>query len=153
MIYIGIDPGPEESAVVVWDGESIVGYAEYPNPVLAATILINWGDDLKAPAPGKVAIEQIRGFGVPASNKLFDTCYWTGRFVERLGEENCILLPRKEVRKHFGAHNDTFVREALIERLGEPGTKKAPGPTYGMAGHLWAALAVSIAAYDVGSAA
>jgi len=150
MIVIGIDPGPAESAYVVWDGEQIVDLREYPNGTMVNAILTRWQFDILPPAPGKVAIEQIRGFGVPAGNKLFDTCFWTGRFVERLGEENCILVPRGEVKKHFQAHNDRFVREALIARLGEPGTKKNPGPTYGMKGHLWAALAVAITAFDQG---
>jgi hypothetical protein len=41
------------------------------------------------------------------------------------------------------------VRQALIDRLGPQGTKKNPGPTYGMRSHLWAALAVAVYAGDV----
>jgi hypothetical protein len=41
------------------------------------------------------------------------------------------------------------VRQALIDRLGPQGTKKNPGPTYGMRSHLWAALAVGVYAWDV----
>ena len=42
--------------------------------------------------------------------------------------------------------NDAGVRQALIDRLGPPGSKKAPGPTYGVTSHAWAALAVAVAA-------
>jgi hypothetical protein len=38
---------------------------------------------------------------------------------------------------------DANIRQALIDKLGAVGTKKAPGPLYGISGHLWAALAVA----------
>jgi hypothetical protein len=40
------------------------------------------------------------------------------------------------------------VRQALIDRLGLQGTKKAPGPTYGIKSHEWAALAVAVYGWD-----
>jgi hypothetical protein len=36
------------------------------------------------------------------------------------------------------------------ERRAAMGTKKAPGPLYGVASHAWAALAVAVAAQEVG---
>ncbi len=41
------------------------------------------------------------------------------------------------------------MREALIHRFGEQGSKKAPGPTYGIASHVWAALAVAVTYSDL----
>jgi hypothetical protein len=102
----------------------------------------------------EIAIEQIRGFGVMASDKLFDTCMWSGRFLQAFGESVTHWVPRKEVAKHlcqsFGS-NDKYVREAIISRFGGEGAigKKAqPGPLYGISSHLWAALAVALTCYD-----
>jgi hypothetical protein len=151
MIVIGIDPGPEESAFVVWDGEKILRAGEMGNGLLLYEF--QYRENLTPPMKdAAIAIEQIRGFGVIASDKLFDTCHWTGRFVQAWGENVCRMVPRKKVIAHLcglGAKgNDRFVREALIARIGEPGTKKEPGPTYGLSGHKWAALAVAVTHYD-----
>jgi hypothetical protein len=43
---------------------------------------------------------------------------------------------------------DQNIRQALIDRLGPPGTKKNPGPTYGVTSHMWSALAVAVTAHD-----
>jgi hypothetical protein len=61
------------------------------------------------------------------------------------------LVYRRDVKLHL-CHSprakDANVRQALIDRLGPQGTKKNPGPTYGMKSHLWAALAVGVYAMD-----
>ena len=36
------------------------------------------------------------------------------------------------------------IRQALLDLIGPQGTKKAPGPTYGVRSHEWAALAVAV---------
>lgn len=150
MVVIGIDPGPESSAYVAWDGENVVVHGEMDNRLLLCAM----PDGLYVgPIPSVIAIEQIRGFGVLAGDKLFDTCFWTGRFVQAWGENVCRLVPRKKVIAHLcgtGARgNDRFVREALIARIGEPGTKKAPGATYGISSHRWSALAVAVTYLDL----
>ena len=47
---------------------------------------------------------------------------------------------------------DKNIRQALIDRFGPGkaaiGTKKAPGPLYGLKSHLWSALAVAVVAAD-----
>ena len=142
-IVVGIDPGPVESAYVVWDGTDILEYGDLNNGVLLPFM---------AEHDGIKAIEQIRGFGILASNPLFDTCVWVGRFVQAWGEEVCELVPRKTVVTHLCGNaraGDKFVREALIARIGPQGTKKEPGPTYGIAGHKWPALAVAVAYADM----
>ena len=61
------------------------------------------------------------------------------------------MIPRKDVKRHLCGNtttNDKYVRQALIDRFGEPGTKKNPGRLYGVSGHIWAALAVAITAAD-----
>jgi hypothetical protein len=47
---------------------------------------------------------------------------------------------------------DSNVRQALIDLFGGKenaiGTKKTPGPLYGISGDVWAALAVAVTWYD-----
>lgn len=148
MIVCGIDPGPEESAFVIWDGARIVAHGNLPNGKLLALYATPAPED----ADMLFAIEQIRGFGVPAGNKLFDTCFWSGRFFEAFGPERTTMVPRKTAADHVcgtgRVSKDQFVREALIDRIGPQGTKKDRGPTFGIAGHCWAALAVAVTFYD-----
>jgi hypothetical protein len=57
-------------------------------------------------------------------------------------------MPRREVCTALaisGANKDAQIREAMIELHGGTkaaavGTKKAPGPLYGVTGHAWQAL-------------
>jgi len=43
---------------------------------------------------------------------------------------------------------DSNIRQALIDRVGPQGKKHSPGPTYGLAKHDWAALAIAIYVSD-----
>jgi hypothetical protein len=57
------------------------------------------------------------------------------------------LIGRKAIKSHLCSTTqakDKDIRAALIDRLGEPGTKKNPGPTYGISGDCWAALSVCV---------
>lgn len=149
MIVIGIDPGPEESAYVVWDGGRILSMSNTSNVDLRDH-LDNDCRSLVGRTPDQCVIEQIRGFGIPAGNDLLDTCWWSGRFCEAWG--NAIMLPRKEVLSHLGyggaGNKDAAVAAALKARFGVSGTKRNPGVLYGVTGHLWAALAVSVCFWD-----
>jgi hypothetical protein len=95
-----------------------------------------------------LAIEQIRVYGIVAGDDTFDTCQWSGRFQEAHEAKNSpvYMIPRKDIKRHLCGNtttNDKYIRQALIDRIGEVGTKKNPGPLFGISGHLWAALAVA----------
>jgi hypothetical protein len=64
---------------------------------------------------------------------------------------NVTRVFRKDVKLHLcnsPRAKDANVRQALLDRLGPQGTKKAPGPTYGVKSHEWAALAVAVYGWD-----
>ncbi len=154
MIVCGIDPGPTDSAFVLWDGDKILEYGNTSNGDLL--LRLEFPTRFNA-LPDRCAIEQIRGFGILASDGLFDTCHYTGRFLQAFGEDKTTMIPRKEVSRHIcgssGISHDKFIREALITRFGGKdiaiGKKKNVGPLYGIAGHTWAALAVAITWWDL----
>ena len=147
MRLLAIDPGPKFSAYVIWDGTAILEHGKVPS------------DELLRFEAGKMldacAIEMIACYGMPVGEEVFETCVWIGRYIERWRSYTCNLphrlITRGAVKMHL-CHTmkakDANIRQALIDRLGAPGTKKAPGATFGLAGDEWAALAVAITTWD-----
>lgn len=140
---LAIDPGPEESAYVVWSGQ-LHRFGKLPNADLLEHIREGMGADC-------CCIEMIASYGMAVGKTVFETCVWIGRFMEAFGPERCDRLTRNEIKNHLchsSKAKDANIRQALIDRLGEPGTKKAPGATYGVSKDVWAALAVAVTWWD-----
>ena len=155
MIIFAIDPGPNDSAFVQWDTEKeIVRNAKHVlnHELLAAlrTMEIHYY--------GVIAIEDPQAQRRPASDDFIKACKWTGIFQEaisgRLGigeTDKLKLIPYRDVSAHFCKivnAKEKFVKEALIKRFGDPGTKKNPGKLYGITGHCMSALAVAVTCQD-----
>lgn len=138
MTVLAIDPGPVESAFLVW-GEDSLDASVLPNDVVLDRLVRGfrpWE---------KVAIEMVACYGMPVGKEVFETCLWIGRFIQR-SIEPTTLVYRKDVKIHLCGSmraKDGNIRQALIDKYGPPGTKKAPGRTYGISGHLWSALAIA----------
>lgn len=148
MKILAIDPGSRESGYVVWNAEDRKPekFGHIPNEALLL-ICRNFQKDMP------IAIEQIRGYGIVAGDDTFDTCQWSGRFEEahKIHGGSVFMVPRKDVKRHLCGNtttNDKYIRQALIDRFGDVGTKKNPGRLYGISGHLWAALAVAVTCAD-----
>jgi hypothetical protein len=142
VTILALDPGPTDSAFVLWDGARVIEAAHWPNADIRQ-VLIGREYDL-------AACEMIASYGMAVGKSVFETCVWIGRFVE-VARVEPRLVYRRDAKLHL-CHSprakDANVRQALIDRLGPQGTKKNPGPTYGMKSHLWAALAVGVFAWD-----
>jgi hypothetical protein len=148
MKILAIDPGPVSSCVLALHDGRVEDWQDLTNYVLIDSLREGMGvsSDL-------IAIEMIACYGMPVGAEVFETCCMIGR-IEECAERN--LVPTRRVfRKDIKLHlcgtpraKDGNVRQALIDRLGSPGTKKAPGPTYGVSGHAWAALAAAVYAAD-----
>ena len=142
---IAIDPGPELSALVIWNGTapSLLRYAA--NEDIMA-LLRTWKT-----SESDCVIEQIASYGMAVGAEVFETCVWSGRFMEAYGAERVHRITRGQVKMHL-CHSmrakDGNIRQALIDRFGKPGTKKHPGPLLGVSGDLWAALAVAVTWWD-----
>ena len=80
MKILGVDPGPEKTALVLWDSqeEKILQAAILPNPE-ALTLFRSLPLDCQA-----VAIETIGhyGSGMPAGKEVFNTCVFIGELKE-----------------------------------------------------------------------
>ena len=139
---LAIDPGPVKSAFVRWDGERVIECAWIDNADVRETIRMCW--------QSQIAIEMIASYGMAVGADVFQTCVEIGRMVEAAG--GCVsLVFRRDVKLHLcgsARAKDPNVRQALLDRFGPVGTKKAPGPLYGVKSHIWSALAVAVTASE-----
>jgi len=138
---LAIDPGPVESAYIVWDGARPGAFGKILNAALLAKL------PEFARSCERCVVEMISSFGMPVGAEVFETCVFIGRFMEAFGVERCDRITRIAIKNalcHSSRAKDGNVRQALIDRLGPPGTKRAPGVTYGMSGDVWSALAVAV---------
>jgi hypothetical protein len=146
---LAIDPGTTQSGWVVFDGKNVVSCGISPNEDVLFNAACFQGD--------LVAIEMIASYGMPVGAEVFETCVWIGRFIEaakpieetpRIKVE---LIYRRDVKIHLCGSpraKDGNIRQALIDKLGVVGTKKNPGPLFGMKSHAWAALGVAVTALE-----
>lgn len=146
---LALDPGTTETG---WVLLSLSGRVEDSGVLANAEML----DRLRLHAidPGKrLAIEMIASYGMPVGREVFETCVWIGRFKQVWRDpEEVQLVYRKDVKLYLCGTpraKDPNVRQALLDLLGPQGTKKDPGPTYGVKSHAWAALGVAVTAAKV----
>lgn len=137
---LAIDPGHTESAYVHIDSGIIGKFCILPNAQMLIAI-----QSFGAP----VACEKIACMGMAVGAEILDTCEWIGRFEQKACELSLPFhkIKRHEVKMHLCGSmraKDGNIRQALIDKIGPQGTKKAPGPTYGISKHIWQALAVGI---------
>lgn len=139
---LAIDPGTTESGwCELWDG-AVIDSGIWPNDELVAGLQKGRFEQCHS-----LAIEMIASYGMAVGKEVFETCLWIGRFVQawRSPEDVCLVY-RRDVKLHLCGSTkakDANIRQALIDLIGPQGTKKAPGPTYGVKSHAWAALGVA----------
>jgi hypothetical protein len=156
VILLAIDPGPTESAWVLYNTEARipVEWAKQPNEPDALV----WFGRVAA-AADDLAIEMVASYGMAVGADVFETVVWIGRFMERwedgYGADAPRLVYRRDVKLHICGSSrakDANVRQALIDRYGGKqravGLKASPGPLYGMTGDCWSALGVAITAAE-----
>lgn len=155
MIVIGCDPGPTRSSFVCFDGGRVRESIELPNEDALGWLAGKTRAYIPHFAERTVfAIEQIESMGMAVGRDIFETVFWSGRFVERVRCE-FVRVTRRQVKLHLSGTmraKDKNIRQALVDRFGGDsvavGTKKAPGPLYGVASHRWSALAVAVTYWD-----
>ena len=150
MNILAIDPGPVQSALVLLGPDRRILEASIDDNVKVAHLLRTGGITQGFP---HVAIEMIASYGMPVGTEVFETCCWIGRFEEAYFYKSLrARYFRKDIKLHLCGSTrakDSNVRQALIDLLGPAGTKKDPGPTYGIKKDMWAALAVAVYAHHV----
>lgn len=159
MIIWAIDPGPEQSALVLFDGAKVLDHETSDNDAILSRIA-----DRCRSSNERLVIEQVASFGMPVGADVFETVFASGRFAQawhgyvrpnaRVGVFG--RLKRHEIKTHLCQNQrakDPHIRQALLDRFG-PGKEKAvgrklaPGPLFGIVGDEWSALAVAVVWWD-----
>lgn len=147
MRILAIDPGPKVSGTVILEDGVVHLATTMGNDEMVAALRNrpDFRDEM-------LVIENIASYGMAVGAEVFDTCRWIGRFQQAWHTpDDVVLVYRKDVKMHLCGTpraKDANIRQALIDKLGPQGTKKAPGPTYGVKSHAWAALAVAVTAAE-----
>lgn len=148
---LALDPGNVQSACVAYSG--MTGAAPY-SVILSNDRMLLHLASVKASNFTLCAVEMVASYGMPVGATVFETCLWAGRFVQVLaGRCPVMLVYRRDVKLHLCGScraKDGNVRQALIDKLGPPGTKANPGPTYGLKADMWAALGVAVTVAEIG---
>lgn len=169
MNILGVDPGTFKSGFVIydaakrrvkmadtWDNSDVLGICtRFPCYLDTNEETVNID---------AIAIEMVQHYGknFPAGASLFETCVWIGRFIQqwnkdRLGLKPPYLIYRRDQKLHLcetPRAGDAEIRRALADRYGGDrksthGTKKKPGPLFGVKSHCWNALAVAVCAKEI----
>lgn len=142
-VIVGVDPGTNQSAYFVYDSTSkkILAFGKIGNETFLNTDF-SMADVL--------VYEKMQNYGSPVGQTTFETCIWMGRFIQEWHRETnkpIVGLFRHQIKSNLCPKmksNDSKIREALINRFGKPGSKKNPGPTYGIVKDIWSAMAIAV---------
>jgi hypothetical protein len=173
---LAIDPGPKESAWVLWEPGArehtdIFSHGKSVNDDLLHDLRVG-GLTRSADV---VVVEMVASYGMAVGAEVFETCVAIGRFIEasrtiiatwRIIEpplpppRQTALVYRRDVKLHLchsAQAKDANVRQAIIDRFGGKdsaiGRKATPGPLYGIKADEWSALAVALYYADTQMAA
>lgn len=144
---LAIDPGTTHSAYVILETR-IVDHAKLPNTELIAHLRRR---ELHAE---HLAIECVASYGMPVGMEIFSTCIWIGRYIEAWGRDWSSVY-RKDVKMFLcgktAGVNDAVLYQRLVDIYGPSrpvavGTKRNPGPLYGLGADERSALAVALTA-------
>ena len=158
MILLAIDPGNIESGWVLVevqdrDIKRVLDKGKFENDKVLTLIRTENFDSL--------AIEMIASYGMPVGKEVFETCLWTGRFIqesmhnydrfERYIPDIKLIYRKDEKLTICGSPQarDSNIRQALADYYapGEKnygkGTKAEPGFFYGFRADIWQAFAVA----------
>lgn len=152
-VVLGLDPGTNETGWALYCPirHKLYGFGKWANENVVLE-LSQPTDLFDNNAFDHCACEWMESRGMPVGQTTFETICWIGRFFQARRHER---ITRKEEQIHLCGSTkagDPNIRRAIMDRFEptgggatpEKGTKKQPGPLYGVSGDAWQALAVAI---------
>ena len=155
MLLLAVDPGPTVSGWVLFDLDTkSVLESGSASPTHEVVSMCEMGTSPEGREFDVVACEMIACYGMSVGKEVFETCLQIGRMchAREMQASGVQLITRMQVKSnlcHSAKAKDANVRQALIDRFGEVGTKKTPGPLFGVSSHAWAALGVAAYYLDI----
>jgi len=151
VVIFGIDPGQHQSGWVLYAADGYGKQSVLDSGVADNHELLRWVQH--GQRADVLAIETMQAnYAATVGASVIGTLIWVGRFRQAWRDPEAVqLIARQAVKQHVCGNvkaKDSGVRQAMIDRLGPVGTKKAPGPCYGLATHAWQALAVAVTAIE-----
>jgi len=139
MNIVGIDPSPEDYAVVILT----------PAGNIARAARVKTTEDLVffIEEQARVYIEGMTSYGQPVGKEVFETCYQIGRALEKFPEAK--IVSRLAVKKFFGVERKSKnkkvpIADAQIKRAMEDIFPKEHLKAHKITKDLWQALAVAV---------
>lgn len=142
---LGIDPGPTQSAYVLWDSmsEEIKDMGQHPNDIFRTAVLnLQYSEIVDV-----CVIEDMAFYGKIMNRESFETLKYIGRLQEIFNKSHeLVYFP--DIAMHFcnsrSGVKTSNINAVLVDRFGGKGTAKRPGKLYGVKEHIWSALAVAV---------
>ena len=143
--YLGIDPGPTESAYCLLRDNVPLAFSKVPNQALREYLANNVQYDV-------VCIEHFQSFGMALGKSSIDTMYVIGELRHQLSSAGKSWHPvlRGQIKMHHCKSmraKDSNIRQAMLDRFGEDSIKKG-GVLYKCSKDCWSSLAIACFAYD-----
>jgi len=139
---LGIDPGPKDSAFVLFDGKRLLDHGHVENEILLHRMQDREFGDPSVHAPYLTVIEQIQSYGNVVGADILETVFWSGQFAH--ASPPYARIKRPTIKRHLckkATAKDFDVRVALMNRFGG-------GFPVTFTGHKFAALAVAVTWFD-----
>jgi hypothetical protein len=146
---LSIDVGTTESAYALMDHSlenPLIKFGKIPNEEIVTELV--WGDF------GVMAYEEFASYGMPIGQSTMRSIWWNGYYCRVCDQFKTPYKPvlRKDVKMHLCGTmkaKDCNIRQALIDKYGEPGTKKNPGILHGVSKDVWSAIAINVTYWEV----
>lgn len=142
---LAIDAGNEESGYCLMDAKTYkpIEFGKISNEqMLMKVIELDYSN---------LILEMVASYGMPVGASIFETCVWIGRFIQARKCPDYEYIYRKEEKINLCNSmkaKDSNIRQALIDRFGEVGTKNNQGWFYGFKKDVWSAYAVGVTWLD-----
>lgn len=141
-----LDVGTTESAYVLMDEEyTPLEFGKITNQELLKKVKeLNYS---------VLVYEEFQCYGMPIGESTIKSITWNGRYIQIAVDKNIPVVPiyRAEEKMnlcHTMKAKDSNIRQALIDRFGEVGTKNKKGYFYGFKKDIWASYAVGVTYLD-----
>jgi len=149
MRILSLDVGTTESAYALMDyslENPLIKFGKIPNEKIDLELCLDRYDIM--------VYEEFASYGMPIGQSTMKSIWWNGWYcntADMAGKPYAPVL-RKDVKMHLCGTmkaKDCNIRQALIDKYGEPGKKACPGILYGVSKDVWSAIAINVTYYEM----